>query len=203
MPVCTFCCKLRCLLSIVLMVAGLFLLSSQTAEAEETASTSTAQASVQTASGASAGEQAVASIKNNSAGSVNSGYLMQLVGGLLVVLVSIVVLAWFAKRFNRLQTSSDGSLQIIGGISMGARERVVLVRAGDEQILLGVSPGRINALHVLNEKADANDAVVVNQTTATGSHSFADKLQSVVEKTCNAAAGKDAHGRRILRAGVK
>ncbi len=203
MPVCTFCCKLRCLLSIVLMVTGLFLLSSQTAEAEETASISTAQASVQMANDASAGEQAVASIKNNSAGSVNSGYLMQLVGGLLVVLVCIVVLAWFAKRFNRLQTSSDGSLQIIGGISMGARERVVLVRAGDEQILLGVSPGRINALHVLNEKADTNDAVVANQTTATGSHSFADKLQSVVEKTCNAAAVKDVHGRRILGAGVK
>ena len=203
MPVCTFCCKLRCLLSIVLMVAGLFLLSSQTAEADVPASTPVANESVQTANASSAGEQAVASIKNNNAGSVNSGYLMQLVGGLLVVLVSIVVLAWFAKRFNRLQTSSDGSLQIIGGISMGARERVVLVRAGDEQILLGVSPGRINALHVLSDKVDTNDAVVANQATASGSHSFADKLQAVGEKTCNAATGKDAQGRRVLRAGVK
>ncbi len=194
MPVCTFCCKLRCLLSIVLMAAGLFLLSTQTADAAP----ETAVDASQPVAHATAGAQAVASIKNNNAGSVNSGYLMQLVGGLLVVLVSIVVLAWFAKRFNRLQTSSDGSLQIIGGISMGARERVVLVRAGDEQILLGVSPGRINALHVLNAKAGAHTAA-----DGAGSSGFADKLQAVVEKTCNMTAGRNAQGRRFLRAGAK
>ena len=203
MPVCTFCCKLRCLLSVLLMVAGLFLLSTQSAKASDAVSTPPAASSVQTVTEASAGEQATASIKNNHASSVNSGYLMQLVGGLLVVLVSIVVLAWFAKRFNRLQTSSDGSLQIIGGISMGARERVVLVRAGDEQILLGVSPGRINALHVLKAKVDVSHAEATHHAAAPGSSRFADKLQAVVEKTCNITAGKDIQGRRFLKAGVK
>ena len=82
---------------------------------------------------------------------MSSGYLAQLVVGLLFVLLCIVVLAWLAKRFNRLQSSSYGALQVLGGISMGARERVVLVQVGTTQLLLGVAPGRINMLHQLEQ----------------------------------------------------
>ena len=59
---------------------------------------------------------------------MSGGYLMQLVFGLLVVVLCIVVLAWFAKKMNRFNTLADGSLKVIGGLSMGSRERVVLLR---------------------------------------------------------------------------
>jgi flagellar protein FliO/FliZ len=94
-----------------------------------------------------------------SADPMSGSYLFQLILGLIVVLICIVALAWFAKRMNRLQSSSGGMLKIIGGISMGSRERVVLLQVGSEQLLIGVSPGRINTLHVLDtplEDADAN-----------------------------------------------
>ncbi len=90
-------------------------------------------------------------------GSANGkSYMLQLFSGLILVLLSIVVLAWVVKRFNRLQPSGNTSLQIIGGISMGARERVVVVQAGSTKVLLGVSPGRINMLHVLEEDSSIN-----------------------------------------------
>ena len=113
---------------------------------------------------------------------LSSGYLAQLIVGLLFVLVCIVVLAWLAKRFNRLQSSSDGSLQILGGISMGARERVVLVQVGATQLLLGVAPGRINMLHQLEqplEKAGADEHHILHRSFGRG---FADKLNTALTR---------------------
>ena len=81
--------------------------------------------------------------------------MAQLVLGLIIVLLCIVALAWLAKRFNRLQSTPDGSLQVLGGMSMGARERIVLVQVGTKQLLLGVAPGQINTLHVLDEPLEA------------------------------------------------
>ncbi len=101
--------------------------------------------------------------KSESAG---SDYILQLVTGLLVVLLSIVALAWVAKRFNRMQASTGSSLRIVEAVSMGARERVVVVEVEGEKLLLGVSPGRINMLHVLDKAIDksareeAGDTVV-------------------------------------------
>ncbi len=88
---------------------------------------------------------------------MSGNYLFQLILGLIVVLLCIVALAWFAKRMNRLQSSTGGMLKIIGGISMGSRERVVLLQVGSEQLLVGVSPGRINTLHVLETPLDNAD----------------------------------------------
>ena len=38
---------------------------------------------------------------------------------------------------------------------LGPRERLLLVQVGEEQILLGVTPGRIMPLHVLKESLQA------------------------------------------------
>ena len=190
MPECTFCCKLRCLISLALLVAGLFLLSTAPLNAgpapDETAT------AAEPVSG-KAGDKAIDTLKAGNAGAVNSGYLMQLVAGLLVVLLSIVVLAWFAKRFNRLQGSADGSLQIISGISLGSRERVVLLRAGETRLVLGVSPGRVSTLHVMSGEQQTEPEQAAG--TAAPSHSFASSLQAMV--------AKHTGGRRYLRAGAE
>ena len=83
---------------------------------------------------------------------MSSAYLMQLTVGLLIVIISIVVLAWFARRLNRFSSSADGSMKVLGGLSMGTRERIVLVEVESTRLVLGVTPGQIQALHVLPEK---------------------------------------------------
>lgn len=80
---------------------------------------------------------------------MSGAYIMQLIMGLIVVVLCIVALAWLSKRINRLQSAGIDSFKVIGGINMGARERVVLLQVGEEQLLIGVSPGRINKLHTL------------------------------------------------------
>jgi len=82
---------------------------------------------------------------------LSSGFLMQFFSGLAVVLVCVVGLAWMMRRFGRLQSSANGALRMIDGMALSTRERIVLVQVGDTQLLLGVAPGRIDALHVLGE----------------------------------------------------
>ncbi len=85
--------------------------------------------------------------------------LWQLTLGMLVVLGLILALAWLLKRSGRFQAAAGGGLRVLGGLSMGARERVVLIQAGETQLLLGVAPGRVQTLHVLEQPLAAGDAL--------------------------------------------
>ncbi len=90
---------------------------------------------------------------------MSSSYLIQLILGLVIVILCVVALAWVAKKVNKFHSSSDDSIKIISGISVGTREKIVLLQVGEEQLLVGVSPGNINKLHALNTpiiNADAN-----------------------------------------------
>lgn len=80
---------------------------------------------------------------------VSAGSLLQVTLGLLVVLLVIIGIAWILRRYGRFQSSASGSLKIMGGLSIGPRERVVLLQVGEEQLLIGVAPGRVQALHHL------------------------------------------------------
>lgn len=78
--------------------------------------------------------------------------LFSTVGGLILVLALIVGLAWAFKRFAHLPKGNGEVVKIIGGASLGPRERVVVVEVNETRLLLGVAPGRVQMLHVLGEK---------------------------------------------------
>ncbi|WP_025132291.1 flagellar biosynthetic protein FliO [Pseudomonas sp. PH1b] len=85
------------------------------------------------------------------AGSV-SGQLTQLVLGLLLVIGLIFFLAWLLRRVQQAGPSGKGQvIELIGSRALGPRDRLVLVQVGNEQILLGLTPGTITPLHVLKE----------------------------------------------------
>jgi len=68
--------------------------------------------------------------------------------GLMLVLGLIVAAGWFAKRF-KIGPASSGLVKVISGAAVGQRERVVVVEVGDTWMVLGVAPGRVNALHTM------------------------------------------------------
>lgn len=80
---------------------------------------------------------------------MDSGLVMQMILGLILVLMLIAAGAWLMRRFMPLR-GGQGALQILGGLTLGSRERVVLLQVGDTRLLLGVAPGRVQTLHVLN-----------------------------------------------------
>ncbi|MDR6609687.1 flagellar biosynthetic protein FliO [Pseudomonas synxantha] len=81
-----------------------------------------------------------------------AGQLTQLVFGLLLVLGLIFLLAWLLRRVQQAGPAGKGQvIEIVGSRALGPRDRLMLVQVGNEQILLGLSPGSITALHVLKE----------------------------------------------------
>jgi flagellar protein FliO/FliZ len=80
-----------------------------------------------------------------------AGNLIQTTLGLLLVLLVIGAAAWGVKRFGHFQAGAQGRMKVVGGLSLGTRERVVLLQVGEQQLLVGVAPGTIQTLHVLAE----------------------------------------------------
>ncbi len=104
---------------------------------------------------------------------LGAGNYIQMVSGLLFIVLLIFALAWLMRRMGRLQSVIGGSMKLLGGVSLGQRERAVLVQVGKTQMLLGVAPGSVRTLHVFDEP-------VVTATAAGGS--FADKLSAVLKQ---------------------
>ena len=75
-----------------------------------------------------------------------TGSLIQVFLGLFVVLALMAAAAWALKRFGVARVTGMAPVRVVGGASLGGRERVVVVEAGDQWIVVGVAPGRVNAL---------------------------------------------------------
>ncbi|MBK1674870.1 flagellar biosynthetic protein FliO [Ectothiorhodospira shaposhnikovii] len=89
-----------------------------------------------------------------------AAYLGQLVMGLILVILAILVLGFMMRRMGGMNAGVSGELRVLGAVSLGARERMVLVQAGKTQLLLGVAPGRVQTLHVLDEPIQPKDRAV-------------------------------------------
>lgn len=72
---------------------------------------------------------------------------------LLMVLALIIISALVLKRFNLTQQSSN-QLKVVASLSLGAKERVVVVQIGEQQLVLGVSPQQISLLKNLETPID-------------------------------------------------
>lgn len=86
---------------------------------------------------------------------VDLSALVRLTVGLAVVVLAILGLGWLLRRTGAgVAGGVAGQLRLLGGLSLGSRERVVLVQVGKRQLLLGVAPGRVQTLHVLEENLE-------------------------------------------------
>ena len=110
-----------------------------------------------------------------------AGQLTQLVLGLLLVLGLIFVLAWLLRRVQNAAPGSGQVIEILGSRSLGPRDRLLLIQVGKEQILIGHSPGTIEALHVMAEPVE------VPASARQATPEFAQRLMELM--------GKDQKGR--------
>ena len=79
------------------------------------------------------------------------GPTIRMIVSLSAVLALVAALAWIAKKLRAGNRARGGLIEILSGVSLGTRDKVVLLRVGDEQVLVGVSPAGMRALHVLRD----------------------------------------------------
>lgn len=69
---------------------------------------------------------------------------------LIMVLIVIIASAFVLKRFNIVQ-QGGGHLKVVANLSLGAKERVVVVQAGEQQLILGVTAQQITLIDKLEQ----------------------------------------------------
>lgn len=93
--------------------------------------------------------------------------------GMLAVIGLIFALAWVMKRVQSLTPGARTGLKVVSVLPVGTRERIVVVSAGEEQIMVAVAPSGMRTLHVLKEPLPTDEA-----TAPTAS--FADRLKAAM-----------------------
>ena len=76
------------------------------------------------------------------------GGAVEITLALLLIVGLIAFLAWGARRMRRFGAGAPGRIQVLGEHTIGVKERCVLIRIGDTDILVGVAPGSVQPLHV-------------------------------------------------------
>ena len=104
-----------------------------------------------------AAEPVTKTVSTPMAGSDIGGQLVQLMLGLLVVVGLIFALAWLLRRIQQIGPRGNQAIKLVSSQILGPRDRLLLVQVGGEQILLGISAGRITPLHVLKEPVPISD----------------------------------------------
>ena len=74
------------------------------------------------------------------------GGMVRVLLALVLVLGAVYAAAWLMRRLRGVGSAGTGDLQVISQVALGARERAVLLRAGGQQVLLGVSNGSVRFL---------------------------------------------------------
>jgi flagellar protein FliO/FliZ len=105
----------------------------------------------------------------HAAGPAGGGSLSQVTIALAVVLAFVFVAAWAMRHLRKLNLSGNAQqIQIVAQVALGAKERAVLIRVNDLQVLVGVAPGQVTALHTFTAPmaADGAQTEVVSNTSA-------------------------------------
>ena len=115
--------------------------------------------------------------------------LLRTMLGLIVVLAVMAAIAWFMKRVGPVARGGNAqALRIVGGVSVGSREKVVVLEVGGRWLVVGVAPGQVNAIADLEAMEISPDTDVSNnvpgaQALAAKGQAFAGWLRKALDKS--------------------
>lgn len=113
------------------------------------------------------------------------GGLFQILFGLIAVLAIMAFAAWSYKKIGPVTTSNQLPVKVIGGVSVGNREKIMVVEVADQWIVVGVTSNQINTLSTLPKQEQFLD----EQKAINPSEQFSTWLKRTIDKR-NAAEQK-------------
>ncbi|MDY7575009.1 flagellar biosynthetic protein FliO [Actimicrobium sp. CCI2.3] len=120
---------------------------------------------------------ATAPVATTAAASTSPGNMLQVMVGLMVVLGLLIAVAWSMKKMGAGKHAAAGALKIVGGVSVGNRERILVVEVADQWIVVGVTPTSISALSTMPKQEGIELSPV-----APLAKNFSDWLKQTIDK---------------------
>jgi flagellar protein FliO/FliZ len=116
--------------------------------------------------------------------SLGFGAVLQTLVGLAVVIGFVFGCAWLARKFGLQGGNRSGLVKVVGGASLGNKERVAVVEVGDTWLVLGAGPGNVRLLHTMPAGSAEVASVGVPAPSASGSFGarFRDALAGEANK---------------------
>ncbi len=99
--------------------------------------------------------------------------------GLLVVLALLVGFAWCMKKIGLNQLNQQAVAKVVGGVSVGHRERVVVVEVANRWLVVGVSASQVTHLANLDP---IENPISTNDKPHMSQPAFTEWLQKAIKK---------------------
>lgn len=106
-----------------------------------------------------------------------AGSYVQALLALALIVALLFGTAWLARKISGGKAFGLRGLNIVGGVALGPRERIVLVEVGDTWLVVGIVPGQIRTLHRMPKGDLLPPAGLVGREAT-----FADWLKSIAER---------------------
>lgn len=75
-----------------------------------------------------------------------TGSMVKMLIGLAIVLAVMAAITWLLKRMMPGAGSQQSVARVVSSVSVGSRERVVVVEIGGRWLVVGVAPGQVTSL---------------------------------------------------------
>jgi flagellar protein FliO/FliZ len=107
-------------------------------------------------------------------------------GGVLLslglVLALIFALAWVLRRLQFARAGGGHTLDVLAQLALGPRERILLLRVGERQALIGVSPAGVQSLRLLDVADTLPVANIAADRGGPGAPALQQRLRELLER---------------------
>ena len=109
-----------------------------------------------------------------------SAEVFKVILSLGLVLLIFYIGASVFKKYAGSSIKSNSRIRILGGLSLGAKDRVVIIEAGNVNLLLGVSNGGISKLHQFSDsELNTNEEYMEDESKLLN---FSHHLEKIISK---------------------
>jgi flagellar protein FliO/FliZ len=98
-------------------------------------------------------------------------------GALILVVALILFLAWLLKKMRFPMFGGHSDLCVVRQLAVGAKERVMVIQAGEEQFLVGVTAQSIQLIAKLETPIST-----AKETSTVSKSTFAQQLSQVIKR---------------------
>lgn len=117
-----------------------------------------------------------------------TGSMLKMMLGLVFVLAVMALVAWFLKRMMPSIGKQQSAVCIVGSVSVGSRERVVVLEIAGRWLVVGVAPGQVSAIADLDKSVQDSlnaDGSSSEDTGAIAPQTLATSFGKLLKKSAN------------------
>jgi flagellar protein FliO/FliZ len=103
------------------------------------------------------------------------GSLTQLTLSLIAIVALILVISWALKRLKLTHPRGSGEIAVVDELSVGPRDRIMLIRVGESQVLVGIGAAGFVPLTPLA-------APIVLKSGGPRAPAFAERLRDMMKR---------------------